>query len=198
MISGAAHSLANGGEMAKVKPNAARATLSTSPKGLEITIPSRKNIFLILFLAVWLIGWAVGEVTVPSIFIKGNKDTGALFFVVAWFVAWTIGGAIAIYTWLWNVAGKEKVTINNLSLTIKRELFGYGREKEYEASHISNLRVSPQPFNPFNFSASLQFWGIGGGVLAFDYGSRTYRFGSGIGEAEANHIIERIKEQYKF
>ena len=63
--------------------------------------------------------------------------------------------------------------------------------------HISNLRVSPQPFNPFNFSASLQFWGVGGGAIAFDYGARTYRFGGGVDEAEANQIIATIKERYK-
>jgi hypothetical protein len=152
---------------------------------------------LILFLSAWLVGWAVGEVSVPTQFIKGVKDTGALTFLSAWFIAWTIGGGFAIYIWLWNIAGKERITINNLSLTVKRELFSYGREKEYEITHISNLRVSAQPFNPFNFSASLQFWGVGGGVLAFDYGARTYRFGGGVDEAEANHIIERIKSQYK-
>jgi hypothetical protein len=183
--------------MAKIKPSKARSTISMSPNGLEIIIPAKKNIFLILFLSAWLVGWVVGEVTVPTAFIKGNKDTGALVFSIAWLVAWTIGGAFAIYIWLWNIAGKERVTINNLNLTVKRELFGYGRDKEYEMSQISNLRVSAQPFNPFNFSASFQFWGVGGGVLAFDYGSRTYRFGSGIDEAEANHIIERIKAQYK-
>lgn len=183
--------------MAKIKPSKARATVSANPKGLEVIIPSRKNIFLILFLAAWLVAWAVAEVMVPTTFFKGDKPAGPVIFSVAWFVAWTIGGAFAIYVWLWNIAGKERITIDNLSLTIKRELFGYGREKEYEMSHIANLRVSPQPFNPFSFSASLQFWGIGGGVLAFDYGSRTYRFGSGVEEAEANQLIGKIKELYK-
>ncbi|HEX9020177.1 MAG TPA: hypothetical protein VF903_02825 [Nitrospirota bacterium] len=183
--------------MATVKPDEARATISTSPHGLEIVIPSKKNIFLILFLAVWIVGWGAGEVAVPSMFIEGNKDAGALLFTVAWLVAWTIGGAFAIYIWLWNVAGKERITINNLSLTVKHDLFGYGRGKEYETSQISNLRVSAQPYNPFNLSTGLQSLGAGGGLLAFDYGSRTYRFGSGIDEAEANRIIERIKSQYR-
>ena len=183
--------------MARIEPDKARAIVSTSAKGLEIIIPSRKNIFLILFLAAWLVGWAVGEFTVPTTFFKGNKDVGSLIFTTAWLVAWTIGGGFAIYAWLWNVAGKEKVTITNLNLTIKRDLFGFGKEKEYDIMHISNLRVSAQPFNPFNFSASLQFWGIGGGVLAFDYGSRTYRFGGGVDEAEANKIVGTIKERYR-
>jgi hypothetical protein len=183
--------------MAIIKPSKARSIISSGPKGLEIVIPSQKNIFLILFLAAWLVGWCVGEVTVPTTFFKGNKDTGALIFSAAWLVAWTIGGALAIYAWLWNVAGKEKVTINNSTLTIKRDLFGYGREREYEVSSISNLRVSPQPYNPFNFSDSMKFWGIGGGILSFDYGYKTYRFGSSIDEAEASQLLNTIKERYK-
>jgi hypothetical protein len=183
--------------MTKIKPSKARAIITVSPKGLEIIIPSKKNIFLILFLFAWLIGWAVGEMTVPMTFFNGNTQKGSSLFTIAWFVLWTIGGSFAIYIWLWNVTGKERITINNVSLTIKREIFGYGRAKEYEAARISNLRVSPQPFSAFNFSASLQFWGIGGGVIAFDYGARTCRFGSAVDEAEAVQIIEKIKERYR-
>ncbi len=184
--------------MAKVPPSKGRATISTGPKGLEVIIPSRKHLFLILFLPAWLVAWATGEIMVPATFFHGDKPVGPVIFTVAWLVAWTVGGAFAIFVWLWNVVGKERIRINSMNLTIKRELFGYGPEKEYETAHVSNLRVSPQPFNPFNFSASLQFWGVGGGVLVFDYGSRTYRFGNGLDEAEANQIIGKIREQYRF
>jgi hypothetical protein len=182
--------------MVKVKPSKPRATITSGPKGLEIVIPAKRNVFLILFLSVWLVGWAVGEVTVPMTFFKCNTQASALMFTAVWLVFWTIGGAFAIYVWLWNLAGKERVTINNVSLIVKHDLFSYGREKEYEVSYISNLRVSPQPFSPFNFSASLQFWGVGGNVIAFDYGAKTYRFGS-LDEAEAAQIIEKIKARYK-
>ncbi|MFA5354743.1 MAG: hypothetical protein WC291_10980 [Thermodesulfovibrionales bacterium] len=183
--------------MTRITLGKARAVITATGNGLQVVIPSRKNAFLILFLAAWLVGWAVGEVMVPTTFIKGIKDTGALIFSAAWLVAWTIGGGFAIYTWLWNVAGKEIITVNSLYLTVKKDLFGYGRVKEYEMSHITNLRVSPQPFNPFDVSSSLQFWGVGGGVLAFDYGSRTYRFCRGVDEAEATQVMGRIKEYHK-
>ena len=183
--------------MTIIKPGAARSIISTTIRGLEIVIPSKKNIFLILFLAVWLAGWAFGEFTVPTEFFKGNPNSGSIIFTSVWLVFWTIGGGFAIYTWLWNVAGKEIITINSLTLSTKKDLFGYGRVKEYEMSSVTNMRVSPQPFNPFDFSSGLMFWGIGGGVIAFDYGAKTYRFGSGIDEAEANQILARINESHK-
>jgi len=33
------------------------------------------------------------------------------------------------------------------------------------------------------------------GVIAFDYGAKTYRFAAGIDEAEANDLIPKIKER---
>jgi hypothetical protein len=184
--------------MTKIKPDKARAILTETSKGLVIEIPSKKNIFLILFVAAWLVAWAVGEVMVPSNMFHGDNPWSVLLFVGAWLVAWTVGGCFVIYIWLWNVAGKEKIVASDMGLSIKRELFGFGREKEYEISSISNLRVSPQPYNPFNFSSGLQAYGIGGGIIAFDYGARTYRFGSSLDEAEANQIISSIKQRGKF
>ncbi|MBI3760199.1 MAG: hypothetical protein HY269_10680, partial [Deltaproteobacteria bacterium] len=49
--------------MATVQVPAGRATMSESPDGLLITIPARKNWFIILFMAFWLVGWFFGEVT---------------------------------------------------------------------------------------------------------------------------------------
>ncbi len=76
---------------------------------------------------------------------------------------------------------------------IRREVFALSRSKEYLSSHISSLRVSPESFNPFDWSKGMRFWGIGGGVLAFDYGAKTFRFGNGIDEAEAKQIFNEIQ-----
>ena len=34
------------------------------PEGLEIVIPARRQVFVLLFLGVWLVGWLMGELTV--------------------------------------------------------------------------------------------------------------------------------------
>jgi hypothetical protein len=44
----------------------------------------------------------------------------------------------------------------------------------------------------FNTFSTFQQWGVGGGALAFDYGPRTYRFGSGLDDAEAREVLEAL------
>ena len=39
-------------------------------------------------------------------------------------------------------------------------------------------------------------WGKGEGVIAFDYGAKTFRFGSGLDEAEAKMILIEIAQRY--
>ncbi len=39
------------------------------------------------------------------------------------------------------------------------------------------------------------FWGLTGGKLKFDYGLKTIKFGNGIDEAEAKHLIDEIKRR---
>ena len=40
------------------------------------------------------------------------------------------------------------------------------------------------------------FWGLGPGKIKFDYGFKTYSFGLGVDDAEANYIIEILKEHF--
>jgi hypothetical protein len=44
----------------------------------------------------------------------------------------------------------------------------------------------------------MQFWGIGGGPIAFDYGSQTVRIGSGLDEAEAREIVKELRSRHAF
>ena len=64
-------------------------------------------------------------------------------------------------------------------------------------SNGSRCVVTPS-FNPFDFASALQFWGIGGGLIAFDYGAKTFRFGAGVEEAEAQGIVTRLKSRHAF
>jgi len=182
--------------MAKMNPSASRVIVTDGPGGLRLLIPAKRNWFIILFMGFWLCMWAVGEIMVPIQFLKGEIPGITVMFVLAWLGAWTVGGAFAIYLWLWNLMGRQIITIHGHTLTTRRDIGGYGFDREYDVSQVRDLRVSAMKFNAWDYSASLQFFGLGGGLVAFDYGAKTYRLGAGLDEAEANLLVGKITNRY--
>lgn len=182
-------------QMTIVKIEKKRSNISDTPDGLTISIPSGKNWFIIIFLTIWLAGWIVGEITAPlSLFWA--EDPGDRFFTITWLIGWTIAGSFFIFVWLWSIFGKEIITVNSVYLVIKRDILGWGKLRQYQVSHIKDIRVSTFFSFPWSFESSMQFWGIGGGLIAFDYGPRTYRFASGVDEAEAKEILKSIFNRF--
>lgn len=183
--------------MAKRQPADARITITDTSQGLRIVIPGRRSWFVIGFLGFWICGWAVAEIMVPLQLFHGDAPPDGESFMRAWFGVWTVGGLSAIYAWLWQVIGKEIITAHGQTCTTRRDMGGFGFDKPYDLLQMQDLRVVPVGFNPVDFSSSLQLWGIGGGVIAFDYGAKTYRFGAGLDEVEAKQAVATIKQRYQ-
>ena len=183
--------------MAKRQPTDSRITITDTMQGLRIIMPGRRSWLVICFLGFWICGWAVGEVMVARQFLNGDAPPGGEVFMLAWLGVWTVGGAVAIYAWLWQAMGKEIVTVHGQRLTTRRDIGGFGFDKEYDLVQMRDLRIGQVGFNPLEFSSSLQLWGVGGGVIGFDYGARTYRFGAGLDEAEAKQVVTAIKQRYR-
>jgi hypothetical protein len=164
--------------------------------GLEVVIPAKGHILLVLFLTAWLVGWAFGEVSVTRELLFGRPREASLF-LAAWLAMWTVGGGWAIYTWLWMAVGKEIVSLRPGVLSIRRDVLGLGRTHEYDLAHVRHLRLAPQASDPFGWSGGMRFWGMGSGLIAFDYGAKTFRFGAAVDEAEASQIDE-FKARHSF
>ena len=181
--------------MARVAVPTAKASVFDTPAGLVINIPSSKSWILFLFLGFWLCGWFFGEVSAIRELATGKTAAGIGLFMVGWLGAWTVGGAVAIYFWLWNAAGHEIISLTPTSLTLRRDILGFGRSKEYDLPSVKNLRTVPSLGNS-NFNYTTQ--SLAGGAMAFDYGAKTFRFGGGLDEAEAAHLIDVLKSRYPF
>jgi len=183
--------------MAKVQPSDTRITISDTVEGLRIVMPCRRSWFVIWFLGFWICGWAVGEVVVTRQYLQGDAPPDGELFILTWLGVWTVGGLVAMYAWSWQVIGKEILTVHGQQFTIRRDIAGVGFDKEYNLVEMRDLRVQLPGFNPIDVSSSLQLWGVGGGVMVFDYGARTYRFGAGLDEAEAKQVMMAIKQRYR-
>ena len=180
--------------MPLVEPTKPRGRFTDTPRGLEFVVPAKRMICRTTVLGFWLCGWAFGEVTVINQLISRGHNGGGWFLLV-WLALWTIGGVSALYAFLWSLFGKERVLLSHDRLSIRREVLGLSRAREYRLADIENLRVSPQSYSPFDFSSSLQFWGIGGGPIAFDYGASTVRFAASIAESEADSVVNRFSQR---
>jgi len=174
-----------------------RYQLEETASGIVISIPSRKNWFIILFLGFWLIGWAVGEISVIGILSAGIfKLVSNGLPEIATSVPGAFGGAFAIYAWLWQVKGFERISLSFDAFVIEKLTPIWKRKKEYRLKDVVSLRLSNSSSSMWTMSGSMEFWGISGGRLVFDYGAKTVQFGSGIDEAEAKFLIKDIEKKH--
>ena len=165
--------------MALIRPSAGIAEVQDIPGGLSIGIPAPRQLFPMLFLPVWLVGWAFGELSaIADLLRSGAQDSPG--FLMFWLVGWTLGGVGALAVFLWMLAGKQIIRLERGLLSVRWEVLGLGFGREYNVSDIANLRIAVgADLNPFSMSRAGDMWGYTGGPLVFDYGAHTIRIGIG-------------------
>ena len=179
--------------MGIVEVSKGRATVSSELGGVQVVIPAKKNIFIILFLFAWLGGWFFGEASAIRSFAEPKGQE--LGFTAFWLLGWTVGGAFAALTWLWNIAGREILRFGSGKFTYRRAIGPLGLTKTYDLTHMKDLRAVPAP-SVFQSNRGLGVWGLTGGQIAFDYGASTVNVGAGVDEAEAKTIVQSVKSRY--
>ncbi|SDR95504.1 hypothetical protein SAMN05216490_0268 [Mucilaginibacter mallensis] len=177
-------------------PYTGRATIDEDFGGIEITIPTKKNWFIILFLSFWLCGWLAGEIFVSATAF-GFWGRGPAPFLIIWLCGWTVGGFFALRTFWWMLMGKEVISAGQGALTIdKKGVFLY-RLKTYDLRETKDFRAREDYFatGPFGFGRSNIFNLDKKGTIKFDYGMQTIMFGEALDEAEANFILQKLRDK---
>lgn len=181
------------------QPYKGRATIQDNFSDLQIIIPAKRNWFIIIFVAAWLCGWFMGETFALGALTGLIGDNPFSIFLLFWLIAWTVGGFFAFRTFLWNLIGKEIITVGQGSLMIDKKGALLFKPKTYDLNEVRNIRVQEDNlgYNGIfgtqrnSFSAFNQ-----GGTIRFDYGLKTVKFAGGIDEAEAKFIIDKLKERH--
>jgi hypothetical protein len=178
--------------MAVEKPEKGRAQVDEKGIFLQMIIPPKKNIFLILFLCGWFGFWSIPETEFIKELIQGTRNKGLELFPLFWLTGWTVGGVMVLLVIIWIVAGKEVITLSPLTIKIERKAYGVGLSKEYPLSEARNFRVQMGGDSVYS---GLEAWGFGGGRLAFDYELKTVKFASGIDATEAVYLLDVFKRK---
>ena len=190
-----------------VQPVAPRYVVTHQDGTLRIILPSRKQGLTIIPAGLFVVAWAAIMLVVAVGAVLGlvqllaHPETLAeelfpLIFFTLWIGLFSVGGLTALYTTVWNLAGREVIDVSRQRLRLSRVIPGWGRSRDYLAEHIRDLRVSPQ-FIPrlYRYRINLFSLGEGRGQLAFDYGARTIRC-IDADEAEAKMILAEIRQRF--
>jgi hypothetical protein len=140
--------------------------------------------------------WAYGEAVILNRLLNGDGQTPDAFIVI-YASGWTLSGILAIFIWLWNNRGREVIRISDTELKRSREYVWFSLSKIYQAADIRKLRVSDLSPTSLEMGGGMEFWGLAGGAITFDYKSELGKVGLGIDETEAGRIIEIIKARYR-
>jgi len=168
-----------------------RSTITDEAGGLTIVMPGRRFLPFVLFLPLWLIGWAFGEFFAISTLVSGKGGGSApALFLGLWLTMWTIGGLVAMSLWMWMMFGRERLVVGSGRFVHSYELFGLTRPREYEVQSIRGLRAAPNLFDN-----ARGFRSMTSGAITFDYGAKSVRIGAGLDEAEGRMIVQRIKDR---
>ena len=175
------------------KPYVGRAKVDITDDGLKLTIATQRNLFLIVFLLSGLIVWvSVYYLIFDEIILEAPFEEISLI-IVGWLIGWTMVGIWAAWVLMCVLVGREVIIVSNETLRIIDGPPLMGKSKEYSLKQAQRFRVGPQWEQMSQFSGPVcQFRGHIGGKIAFDYGMRTVRFGAGVDEAEAHHIVEML------
>ena len=146
--------------------------------GVEYSIPAKRSILMMAFLAVWLAGWSVLWTTTLR-----QLRTELDYSLLVWMAGWTFGGYATLYGFLWQLAGREIVTLTPYALKIRSEIVVFGWTRKYERQTIFNLRVNQLRRKGENRK------------VVFEYGPKTVRFGEGLSDAEAMEIVADLKSR---
>lgn len=176
-----------------VSPEEPKYCLTHTAEGLQAIVPPKRSWFTIPFLALWLCAWAFGEFQVIGQLLNPSEKTPVGFLAV-WLTGWTLGGLFALGTVLWQVAGRELITVSSSFLVHRVEALGFGRTRIYSAEKIKAFRATDYASGGLQNQQAMAppFFGPGFGPVAFDYGAKTIRLAPSIDEAEAKVLVREL------
>ena len=177
-------------------PDSGRARITDNFDKVEIVIPGKKNYFILLFFSFWMVGWFFGETSVTSTIGNGS---GPDLFLMVWLAGWTLGGIFVVSTILFMLLGKEVIEAGQGTISIRNRALFFLSPKVYDLNEVKHVRAAEEfsMYNSFQFGRRQRgvFSNFNSGTVKFDYGLKTVKFGNDLDEAEARHIIERLKSK---
>lgn len=178
------------------------AVITTSPRQDGATITK-----IIIGLPFWLVfgcfAVAIATTVVPAVFEAVAESAACLrigvqilsvLFVASLLVNWTIYGLTEVGWLLWQLEGKEVISLGPETITIQMQLSFFTYTRVYLLEHIRFLRVKKHEHTYAylkDFKRTITLY-----LVAFDYQGKTIHFGFSTPLDENKQIAQLTREHY--
>lgn len=171
----------------------ARWRLRELPGGVRVNVPGPRLWPVAAFLALWLCGWAAGEVSAIRQLAReaaraspGGALGGA--FLLIWLAGWTAGGAFCLGIFSWLVAGYESLEIAHGWIRVKVHVGGIGKSWEWDQARVRAVRLASENTTIVNRGAAFAT-----GLIEIVRDDGRHLFGFGLSRAEGEALLSELR-----
>lgn len=149
----------------------------------------------------WVAMWMViGGIVTWSYFTFEMTDQEKIIIFV--FMTFWVYYAIRVTrTFLWLMWGTEFLKIDDVAMTVKKSIKGYGRAVPYYIENIQKMQMYVPEQGSFQATWEASPWIRGGERIEFEYMRKMIRLGRKLEEKDAkllfNLVSKRIEEKVK-
>ncbi len=104
-----------------VQPFPMRSNICEETGGLRISIPMKRNWFILAFFTLWLCGWSYGGLQVLRHLLRDFELFSAL-----WMVGWALGEVWVVTAYLRMVGGRDVLVLRSDTVELRKETFCVG------------------------------------------------------------------------
>lgn len=166
--------------------------------GVRLHIPPKKRWFVLIFALLWLVMWAVAEVSVIVQLLRHEDGTDPAFDIV-WLTVWTLGGLAVVGMVLWQLSGEVVLEVSQGKFKHRIVLGPLSVGRTFDLLKIRSLRasrISEGNFSWFQFRRDFNY--LGRGLLLFDYGERSIVIRPGLEPNEANNAANLLRRHLPY
>ena len=156
-----------------------------------VILPSDSS-WKIYLLFGWLFLWTVSGVIVAANY-GTMPNANMKIVIIMWMAFWAYFEFKIGKAFLFRRFGKEKVWTKGGKLFYWRDIAGRGKRQEFDRELIRELQVIEKDKKDFFATMNESFWVIGGEIISFEYGAKTYRLGIQLPEEDARELVRQIK-----
>jgi hypothetical protein len=175
----------------KVRIEPVRFRVDEASEGLRVVMPSKWSLYTFLAIPVELSLFGYGahllfKSWISTVFARGSL--GPKLFLTGFAAIWFAILGRVFFPWFWNLGGRHILVCNDSEITLRRELFGFGRTKVFSTREVSHWRYAPEQARGKQQTLPRGF--------AFDFAGKEIRVGTAMDEAEVKQLFAQIRRRF--